>query len=80
MTADRMASRQQLAEPKLTVEETAKILEVSKMTVYRLTKSEGGFPPVLRHYRVGRQIKIPLSVVRTYLAACQTGEWPGDEW
>jgi len=59
-----MASFDQLREQKLTVIEVARILRVSKMSVYRLLESGA-----LRHYRVGpdRHYRIPISAVQEYL-------------
>jgi excisionase family DNA binding protein len=76
----RLATSTQLAEKKLTVAEVAKILGVSRMTVYRLVTPTDGLPSLLPHYRYKRgkqrQIRIPLSAVRAYLGEAEMGgEW-----
>ena len=51
----------------LTVAEVATALRCSKMTVYRLCRSEDGNP--LRAIRVGRGFRIPADGLRAYLKA-----------
>lgn len=68
----RLASREQLQEPKFSVIEAAKILNVSKMAVYRLVSPPKGKPP-LRHYRIGNVVRIPLSALREYLGDVEQG-------
>ncbi len=53
----------------LTVAEVAETMRVSKMTVYRLTKS-GELPAV----RVGRSYRVPQDALDDYLARSITGE------
>ncbi|MCV2394855.1 helix-turn-helix domain-containing protein [Actinotalea sp. M2MS4P-6] len=53
----------------LTVAEVAEIMRVSKMTVYRLTKS-GELPAV----RVGRSYRVPQDALDAYLERSMTGE------
>ncbi|MDO8106484.1 helix-turn-helix domain-containing protein [Isoptericola sp. b441] len=52
----------------LTVAEVAELMRVSKMTVYRLTKS-GDLPAV----RVGRSYRVPQDALEAYLARSATG-------
>lgn len=53
----------------LTVAEVAETMRVSKMTVYRLTKS-GELPAV----RVGRSYRVPEDALEAYLARSMTVE------
>lgn len=62
MSETRLATIAEMKEQKLTVAQAAKILTVSKMTIYRMIK-EGS----LRSYRVGQKFLIPLSAVQAYL-------------
>lgn len=68
------ATNQQITEQKFTVQQAAKFLGVSRMTIYRLTSEIGGAPQ-LRHYRIGpgRVIRIPVSAIREYLGEADTG-------
>lgn len=54
------------AETMLLVTEVAKILRLSRMTVYRLCKSGD-----LEAYRMRHSIRIPERAVRDYLAAAR---------
>lgn len=57
-----MVSTTEVMEKKFSSEEVARMLKVSKMTVYRLI--QGG---ELMAYRVGRSYSIPMSGLREYL-------------
>ena len=62
-TAAQGASEQALADVRfLTVAEVAKVMRVSKMTVYRLVHN-GDLPAV----RVGRSFRVPEQAVHDYL-------------
>ena len=57
----------ELQEPFLTVADVARKFKTSKMTIYRLISPEDPNQPVLGHYRIGRQIRIPVRALRAFL-------------
>jgi excisionase family DNA binding protein len=61
-------ARPESEEKKLTVAQAAKIIGISKMSIYRLCQDD-----VLPHYRVGRQIRVLASGVERFLADAKRG-------
>lgn len=65
-----VASIEDLQEQKLTVQQAARAMGVSKMTVFRLIHSHE-----LAAYKIRKQYRIRLSAVREFLGDAEIGEW-----